>query len=571
MTVMSSRVGAWTPRWRRELVGALVPLLLVVLLALPVALPLFQGKQISGHDAYAYPPSVVEFAQGVREGQFLPRWAPDVGGGYGLPLFNFRPPWFYGLASLFHLAGTSVITAVNLAALVLLVGSGLAMYVLVQAFFGAVAGVVAAGAYMYAPYLLFDLYRRQALSEFSTFPLIPLSFWSLARYYQAARYHQLFLSSAAIALVLLSSNPIACILLPWLMLYAFILGWRHPRGTSALRGVVPLVLGCGLSAFFWLPAIWEKDLVHLSRTVTDFFTYKNHFLAPHRSLYAGPSLYRPEYGTFIKTVSLSAISVFIVIYSLKETLTRRDDATMTVMLFIAMFILSTFLTTPLSQGLWSHMPLIAFVQFPWRFLALTSAASSVLLGYVVARIAGTPFQALIGATVVTLALLLFGLPHARPEALYAVDETTYHPATIASRNLPVDASGEHDPVWVEKGPASPAFGKLVIVQGHGRVRPLSLASTHQRFRVWIETEGARLRANTFYFPEWRIVVDEKVQAIAITKPEGLMEFSVDVGEHEVQIVFHNSAVRNYGTGLSLLSVGLLVCSPASPALRRFLR
>jgi hypothetical protein len=206
MTVMSRRVGVWNHLWCRELVWDLVPLLLVVLLALPVALPLFQCKQMSGHDAYAYPPSVVEFAQGVREGQFLPRWAPDLGGGYGLPLFNFRPPWFYGLASLFHLAGTSVVTAVNLAVLVLLVWSGLAMYVLVQAFFGAVAGVVAAGAYMYAPYVLFDLYVRHALSEFSAFPLIPLSFWSLTRYYQEARGHQLFLSSAAIALVFLSTR-----------------------------------------------------------------------------------------------------------------------------------------------------------------------------------------------------------------------------------------------------------------------------------------------------------------------------------------------------------------------------
>jgi hypothetical protein len=564
------RVGAWNHPWRRTLVGELGPLLLVVLLAVPVALPLCQGKQLSGQDAYVYPPSVVEFALGVREGQFLPRWAPDVGGGYGLPLFNFRPPWFYGLASLFHLAGAAVVTAVNLASLVLLVGAGLAMYVLVQACCGAVAGVVAAGAYMYAPYVLFDLYVRQALSEFSAFPLLPLSFWSLARYSQAARAYHLVVSSVAIALVLLSSNPIALILLPWLMLYTCLLGWRHRRGTSAWRGVVPLVLGGGLSAFFWLPAVWEKDLVHLSRMVTDSYDYHQSFLAPHQMLYAGPSLYGPESGTLIKTVAVSVLSLVIVLFSLREALTRRDDAAMTVMFFIAMFVLSAFLTTPLSQGLWSYMPLIAFVQFPTRFLALTSAASSVLMGYMVARIAGTPFQALLGATVLTLALLLFGLPHARPKALYAVDETTYHPATIVSRNLQVDARREHEPVWVEERPTSPASAKLVVIQGHGRAMPLLLASTHQRFRVWIETEGATLRANTFYFPEWRIFVDGKLQVIAITKPEGLMEFSVDVGEHEVQIVFHNSAVRNYGTGLSLLSVGLLVCSLAGPALRRFL-
>lgn len=85
------RVGAWNHPWRRTLVGELGPLLLVVLLAVPVALPLCQGKQLSGQDAYVYPPSVVEFALGVREGQFLPRWAPDVGEDTDCPYSTSAP------------------------------------------------------------------------------------------------------------------------------------------------------------------------------------------------------------------------------------------------------------------------------------------------------------------------------------------------------------------------------------------------------------------------------------------------------------------------------------------------
>jgi len=126
-------------------------------LTLLFGLPLFQFKIMSGHDALEYLPRVEEFFQGLKAGQLLPRWAPDFSAGYGQPFFIFNPPLFYYISSLFHAIGFGFIASENLTCFALLCLAGLGMYKLANEFFGRHGGLVAAAAYLFAPYLLENL------------------------------------------------------------------------------------------------------------------------------------------------------------------------------------------------------------------------------------------------------------------------------------------------------------------------------------------------------------------------------------------------------------------------------
>ena len=64
----------------------------IAALALPVSMPLLTTALAAGHDTFVYVPRLVEFHESIREGVLLPRWAPDLSGGYGQPLFLFTPP-----------------------------------------------------------------------------------------------------------------------------------------------------------------------------------------------------------------------------------------------------------------------------------------------------------------------------------------------------------------------------------------------------------------------------------------------------------------------------------------------
>jgi hypothetical protein len=53
------------------------------------------------------------FTRTFLHGVFVPRWAPDLGGGTGQPLFLFHPPMIYYLGELWHLVGFDFVTAMN--------------------------------------------------------------------------------------------------------------------------------------------------------------------------------------------------------------------------------------------------------------------------------------------------------------------------------------------------------------------------------------------------------------------------------------------------------------------------
>src|SRR5262249_39826815 len=85
-----------------EIKTRLAPAAIIFIAAVIAALPLFQGKFVSGHDALEYPPRVAVFYKGLSEGSVFPRWSQDFGAGYGEPFFSFNPPIIYYLPSLFY-------------------------------------------------------------------------------------------------------------------------------------------------------------------------------------------------------------------------------------------------------------------------------------------------------------------------------------------------------------------------------------------------------------------------------------------------------------------------------------
>src|SRR5262249_29239248 len=92
-------------------------------LALPVCVPLLTTQLVPGHDAFEYPPRLVEFHENIRQGVFLPRWAPDLSNGGGQPLFLFTPPLIYYAAEFWYLLGFQATTAYNITSILFVCAS----------------------------------------------------------------------------------------------------------------------------------------------------------------------------------------------------------------------------------------------------------------------------------------------------------------------------------------------------------------------------------------------------------------------------------------------------------------
>src|SRR5260221_5559653 len=108
---------------------------------------------------------LVEFQHLLQHGVWFPRWATDLGYGYGYPLFNFTPPLTYYLGALsagLGLSAADSLLAVYVVAWLLAVSGA---YRLAREQGGPQAGLIAAAAYGLAPYLYYDSLARGALPE----------------------------------------------------------------------------------------------------------------------------------------------------------------------------------------------------------------------------------------------------------------------------------------------------------------------------------------------------------------------------------------------------------------------
>ena len=101
--------------------------------------------------------------QCLQDGQIPCRWVPDMGYGYGYPLFNYYPAFPYYLAEIFYLLGFSFINSIKIFFILGLVFSGVFAYLLGKELWGEYGGLVTAAFYIFAPYHAVDVYVRGAL------------------------------------------------------------------------------------------------------------------------------------------------------------------------------------------------------------------------------------------------------------------------------------------------------------------------------------------------------------------------------------------------------------------------
>jgi hypothetical protein len=109
---------------------------------------------------------------------------------------------------------------------------------------------------------------------------------------------------------------------------------------------------------------------------------------------------------------LVSIVVFILSIALltKFFLKENIEKLLIIILFFSGFIISIALTLDISKSLWQAIPLMAFFQYPWRFLLTASFFSSLLAGSFIWLITSLPIKRFFPHFVLEIsALLIFVL------------------------------------------------------------------------------------------------------------------------------------------------------------------
>lgn len=566
-------------------------LVVLICLALTAAHPAMFGSLPKTDDGEMHFYRLVALDHAVQQGIWWPRYVPGMAFGYGMPVFNYYSPVSLYPMELLRLAGMSFVDAF-LAGTILYILLGLAgAYLLGEAWGGPLVGLVTAVAYSYAPYTLVNLSRRGSIAESLGLALLVWTMWALRRLSQRGRRLDYLLAAGCFSLLILTHNITALYGAALLLAYGLLLWLVSPdRQRTLARLALALALPLGLSAFFWVPALFETGYVFIDRVSSKAgdSTFHQYFVTLGR-IFSPPFTADP---TRIRTqipISTGWVQVLLALLGMALIAGRRrqgDAAPPPLrhwLWFAAPLIpLLIFLMTRASTVVWETIPLLPYLQFPWRLLGPLTLLLAVLAGagvMLAARRIAAPVGRAAWAGAALLALIISGLPWLygtylpEPQAESIRDVQRYERRT---GRIGGTAAGEYLPRWAGVLPDPDRLASLYAQsEVIPRLQPAPGVTVEEA--AW-DALGAELtiRASQpatlvfdwLYFPGWWARLDGEQAPIAPTAPHGLISVAVPPGEHTLALGFGPTPLRRTAGYASLGALALLGAALAAPSLWR---
>lgn len=585
----------------------LLPFLSLLLLALIAAEPLARAGMVCADDVAFHLYRAVQLGALMDLGHLFPRWAPHMAQGYGFPFFNFYAPLSSYVVVLLRHLGLEYPAALKLAFGLAIWGAGSAAFVFTRRLWGERAGLAAGAAYLFAPYLAYDALFRANLAETFAFVWPPLVLWGIQGAVDSEQWAagrplrnvvRRWSPAVSYAALILTHNIFALIASPLFAGYLALLAWRSRSGQVLRRGGLALALGIGLSAYFWLPALAERDLVHSDRLlVPPIFTWYTNFITPGELLAPpraeDPSLLNPSppraLGLVPAALTLPALGL-----ALASAWRRRKRAPASAsspqsftapgawpvglgawgLGFFALALLAYgFMTLPASAPVWRLLPPLELVQFPWRLLGPAALCAAVLIGASVAALERalparfTLAPAPVVIVLIAAANLSWWYPrYCAPQAQATLADMLAFEQ--ASGTLGTTAKGEYLPRAVAAMPADETLAQA-IRRGEEPVRlqvavgeaDLTVRDARDPLDAAFTVEAgttATLVYRQFLYPGWRVLVDGAPATLTPTPATGLIQFTLPPGEHAVRVVFGATPLRAVAVAISLMCLVVLV-------------
>jgi len=551
-------------------------LLLALALGLFAATPFLSRASLPHQtDAELHIYRAAELGHAVRGGVFYPRWAPNLFLGYGYPIFNYYAPLTYYLSNALALAfpGAGIVTGVKGVFVLGFLLASLGAYLLGRELFGCEPGVLAAAAFTFSPYILFiDPHARGDLAEHFAICLIPLAFYFFHQVISSPGRGTLLGSVVSLSAVVFSHNLTGLVVSGLVACYWLWHMFLNGEG-ALLLGPAVFTLAAALIALFWFPALLESDAVKLQVIGPGHFDFREHFLsleellAPSRLIDWGATgpRYRHNLGLTQWVLAVPALLVALRPSKTAEERIRRGNSAY----FLVAALGLTLLMVPVSKTIWESVPVMAYLQFPWRLLGSTNLMLALCIASSVTLLPDKSWRTTVIAASFAI-IIATALPLLYPTLWHPeFGDTT--PADIIrweqrSQALGTTSTGDFLPVTVEMVPP-PTSSLIQSFSSNGPVDKVNRATVpdaanvqiiehrpnYDRLRV--ETpKKFTLRLYTFYFPGWRAYVDGERVEIDVAAPEGFITLQVPEGTHEVLVRFENTPSRRIGLAVSAAAV-----------------
>lgn len=536
--------------------STLTPLALLCLLSFVASSPMLPGGWFNSHEGIAPIERVLALSYEIKNGDYYPRWLSSAYQSQGLPFFNFYSPMFYLLAAYLYSFGLPLLFAIKLVIWLLFFAGSTGMFFWVKRHCGATGGLISAITYLFLPYHFLDIYVRGAMAEFAALAILPFLFCGIDLSFSERAFKGILITGISSALLVLTHNLSALMIFPFAAVYFFCMAaserLSRERVIAAFAGPV---IGLGLSSFYWLPVIMEKEyLGSFSSLTSGSFDYANHFTYPSQwvSTHWGFGVSAPgledtlSFQLGFALLLLLVISLGCLVFS-KE----RRFGIMT----LALGLFGLFMTTSPSSAIYGVLSPLHYVQFPWRFLGPATMFLAAFAGLA----AGLSYRLKILKSVylILLSLLLSVFLSGEQRAVSGrmqigniANEYIFKGRLIGQLSM----VNEYLPKWAEGSiyPSTlprPVSGYTVIEEVEARGSYTSFVTSGRA--------KSGVMIPQFFFPGWKAEIDGLDTAVTPGE-KGFLLVEVPSGKHKVEVWFGTTLPRLAGWSLSILTVIAIV-------------
>jgi hypothetical protein len=198
---------------------------------------------------------------------------------------------------------------------------------------------------------------------------------------------------------------------------------------------------------------------------------------------------------------------------------------------------------PVSASVWSVAPLLPYVQYPWRLLALFIPIVAIAAAYVSTKLSTK--------LLVILSVLSIMLVYGYKPALYERRDDAYYATRPNFTDGTSSMGNSFSTIWTpwkeERATAAAevAVGEAVIeVQEEKPLRSVYTVNVK---------EVSDIQINTLYFPGWRAYKGKEVLPISYEN-DGLIHVSLPVGTHTLRVQFEETPIRKIADIVSILGL-----------------
>jgi hypothetical protein len=524
----------------------LIPYLLIIVAGVFLAASLLHGGWYTSHDGVYHVLRTEEATKMLKLGEFPFRWAGSLDQGFGIPLFTFVYPGPYYLTAALNLVHVPAPIAVKTVTMIMYLVGGLGIYQL----FAKKDRYLALGLaliYLMTPYQFLNIFVRGALGEIVALGLMPWCLVALGNIFTRKIDRLTWYDSLPFAGLLLAHNFLG--ILFGIFLAGYVLFQPRRKRTAWLS----LLLGFGLAAFFLIPMVMERGLLYSFSHLDLTFRFDQHFVYLKQFIYSKwdywYSVPGPDDGMSFQLgfaqMALVALGSLSIIWQKKRSLAD-------LYLLLAYFG-SIFLMLDRSLFIWKWIPILQTVQFPWRFLFMTTLLTPLFGFHFFSRLKSERLK--YGLLILVLILGFANIRnYRRPMKFLTTSEYTDLYLLNVGQNTTTFRT-EILPKWVTP---KERFKSEELLINHGNMVIDSLKFDALHVDLQINNKGGDdvgvMTINRNYFPSWAVSIDHKASFPLGYTPEGMLELRPALGVHTYHVYVKSTGVEQLADWISLASL-----------------